>query len=93
MNDGWIRIVVIFLVYAFTVFTAFFLLASPIDSIIDGFASVRTPNNQAEYDNQISITSSVITFFFALFIGLPFAWLVGAVFSREAAFSYRRRYP
>ena len=93
MFDSWIKIVVIFIVYIFTVFLAFFILASPIDSIIDGFAGVNTPHYQAEYDNQISITSTVLTFFFALFLGLPFAWLVGTVFSREAAFNIRRRYP
>ena len=90
--DSWIRIMVIFVVFIFVQFGAFFLLAEPVDQIIDAFAGVNAGDYQTQYDDQIDISHTVITFFFALFISLPFAWLVGVVFSREATFGYQRRY-
>lgn len=90
--ESYIKAGVIFIVYTFTVFLGFFVLSAPIDSLIDSFATVEAPNNQAEYDQQISITQTVIKIFFALFLGLPFAWLTGWVFSREPAFGSYRRY-
>lgn len=90
--DSWIRIVVVFVVFIFVQFGAFFLLSGPVDSVVDAFAGVSAGDYQSEYDSQISITRSVLTFFFALFISIPFAWLVGVVFSREPSFGVYRRY-
>ena len=90
--DSWIRIMVIFVVFIFVQFGSFFLLTGPVDELIDAFAGVDAGAGQTEYDSQISITRSIVPFFFALFISIPFAWLVGVVFSREATFGYQRRY-
>jgi len=90
--DSWIRIVVIFVVFVFVQFLAFFVLSGPVDSLVDAFAGINALEYQSEFDSQITITRTVLQFFFALFISIPFAWLVGVVFSREPSFGYQRRY-
>ena len=91
--DNFFKIIVIFVVYVFVVFLGFFILAEPVVTpILNAFGSIESSAAQVYLDNQVDISRTVVKIFFSLFLGLPFAWLVGVIFSRETTFGYERRY-
>jgi len=91
--DNFIKIIFIFIVYVFAVFLSFFVLAEPVVTpILNAFGGITSSNAQVYLDNQINISLTVVKIFFSLFLGLPFAWLVGVIFSRETTFGYERRH-
>lgn len=71
----------------------FFLLSSPVETILTSFEGITSSVAQDELDSQFEITRLVMTMFWAIFISLPATWIIIKVLgSQQTMFGggYRR---
>jgi len=73
--------------FLFITLLAFYVLSSPVDTIIDAFDDADMGHANDEMDTYMTTFKNVLTLFWAIFLALPLTWIVIKVLgSREPAF-------
>ena len=73
--------------FIFITLLAFYVLSSPVDTIIDAFDDADMGHANDEMDEFMPVFKNILTLFWAIFLALPLTWLVIKVLgSREPAF-------
>ena len=93
MDEGITQIGLAGAIFFIITLVCFFLLSSPVETILTSFEGITSNVAQDELDAQFEITRIVMTMFWAIFISLPATWIVIKVLgSQQTMFGggYRR---
>jgi len=86
------KIGVIFVTFLFVTLGGFYLLSSPVNSILNAFDNADFANAEDEMNEQMPVFRNVLTLFWAIFLSLPITWIVTKIMAgRETAFNQFRR--
>lgn len=81
--SGFIRAGATLVVYSFFVIVAYFVLSSPVAMLFDAFDDADVGAANSEMDQQVSISRSIFSIFFALAFAIAPTWFIVWVMHRE----------
>lgn len=92
MAEGIIRLGAELLLGLFLVIILYFLISTPVETILDGFDDADTGDATVHMDYTLPWIRSAFYLAFAIAIASPIVIFIMRTFEREPRWDYRRRY-